>query len=135
MNVWTSCGETILHGYSEYILPENKTGLIRFLGDYALKHYTCFTLGDNDQIQLAGCFQNPEIVMTISSGPIDDVTELFSTQEKADTRIILHALFAKTCVMFQGVVTKKPNKTSFVFGNRKTCFQSGMGGMGLLSII
>jgi hypothetical protein len=40
-------------------VPENKTGLIRFLGDYALKHYTCFTLGDNDQIQLAGCFQNP----------------------------------------------------------------------------
>jgi hypothetical protein len=60
------------------------------LGDYALKHYTGFTLGDNDQIQLAGCFQIPESAMTISSSPIDDV------------------------------------------GNRKTCFQSGMGGMGLL---
>jgi hypothetical protein len=51
-------------------------------------------LGDNDQLQLAGCFQNPETVMTISSGSIDDVPELFSTQEEADTRIILHALFA-----------------------------------------
>ena len=38
----------------------------------------------------------------------------------------------ETCVMFQGVVAKKPNKTGFVFGNRKTCFQSGMG---LLSMI
>jgi hypothetical protein len=34
--------------------------------------------------------------------------------------------------MFQGVVTKKPNKTGFVFGNRKKCFQSDMG---LLSMI
>ena len=75
-------------------VPENKTGLIRFLGDNALKHYTCFTLGDNDQLQLAGCFQNPETVMIISSGSIDDVPELFSAQEEADTRIILHALFA-----------------------------------------
>jgi hypothetical protein len=75
-------------------VPENKTGLIRFLGDNALKHYTCFTLGDNDQLQLAGCFQNPETVMIMSSGSIDDVPELFSTQEEADTRIILHALFA-----------------------------------------
>jgi hypothetical protein len=32
--------------------------------------------------------------MIISSGSIDDVPELFSTQEEADTRIILHALFA-----------------------------------------
>jgi hypothetical protein len=61
-------------------VPENKTGLIRFLGDYTLKHYTGFKLGENDQIQLAGCFQNPEIAMTISSGSIDDVPELFSTQ-------------------------------------------------------
>ena len=38
----------------------------------------------------------------------------------------------ETCVMFQGVVTRKPNKTGFVFGNRKKCFQSGMG---LLSMI
>ena len=51
-------------------------------------------MGDNDQIQLAGRFQNPETVMTISSSPIDDVPELFSTQEEAETRIILHALFA-----------------------------------------
>jgi hypothetical protein len=38
-----------------------------------------FTLGDNDQIQLAGRFQNPETVMTISAGSIEDVPELFST--------------------------------------------------------
>jgi hypothetical protein len=47
-----------------------------------LKHYTGFTLADNDQIQLAGCFQNPETVITISSGPIDDVPELFSISIK-----------------------------------------------------
>jgi hypothetical protein len=58
-------------------------------------------LGDNDQIQLAGCFQNPETVMTISSGPIDDVPELFSTQEEADTRIILHALLANKKIAYK----------------------------------
>ena len=69
---------------------------------------------DNDQIQLAGCFQNPEIVMTISSGPIDDVPELFSTQEKADTRIILHALFANkkiSCKNSQGRIVVKSSDT------------------------
>jgi hypothetical protein len=66
-----------------------------------LKHYTGFTLGDNDQIQLAGCFQNPETVMTISSGSIDDVPGLFSTQEEADTRIILHALFANKKISYK----------------------------------
>lgn len=83
-------------------VPENKTGLIRFLGDYALKHYTGFTLGDNDQIQLAGCFQNPETVMTISSGSIDDVPELFSTQEEADSRIIIQKLPRTHCNQILG---------------------------------
>jgi hypothetical protein len=95
-------------------VPENKTGLIRFLGDYALKHYTGFTLGDNDQIQLAGCFQNPETVMTISSGSIDDVPGLFSTQEEADTRIILHALFANKKISYknsQGRIVIKSSDT------------------------
>ena len=42
--------------------PENKQGLVRFLGDYALKHYNEFALQDNDEIFMAEYFQNPETV-------------------------------------------------------------------------
>jgi hypothetical protein len=81
-----------------------------------LKHYTGFTLGDNDQIQLAGRFQNPETVMTISSSPIDDVPELFSTQEEAETRIILHALFANK----KNIVQKLPRThCNQILGHRR----------------
>ena len=42
----------------------------------------------------AGTFQNPEVVKKITGDQVTDCVDLFSTQEEADTRIILHALHA-----------------------------------------
>ena len=47
-------------------------------------------------LYVGGVFQNPEIVKRISNDGVHNCIELNSTQEEADTRIILHALFANT---------------------------------------
>ncbi|CAG2233318.1 unnamed protein product [Mytilus edulis] len=51
-------------------------------------------LADGRILYLAGAFHNPEAVKKIRNDTISDCLCLFSTQEEADTRIILHALHA-----------------------------------------
>jgi hypothetical protein len=43
---------------------------------------------------LVGTFSNPEIVKRVSAGHVENCFELHSSHEEADTRMILHALFA-----------------------------------------
>jgi 5'-3' exonuclease len=45
------------------------------------------------EIFLAGYFQNQEAVMKFSKYNVSDCEEIFSTQEEADTRIILQSMF------------------------------------------
>ena len=73
----------------------NKQELISFLGEFISK----FVIADNPlpvgrMLYLAGTFQNPEVVKKITGDQVTDCIDLFSNQEEADTRIILHALHA-----------------------------------------
>jgi hypothetical protein len=45
------------------------------------------------EIFLAGYFQNQEAVMKFSKDNVSDCEEILSTQEEADTRIILQSMF------------------------------------------
>ena len=43
---------------------------------------------------LAGVFENPEVVKRFSCDGLSNCTDFYSTQEKADTRMILHSVYA-----------------------------------------
>ena len=74
---------------------ENKQSLISFLGDYTVRYLSensC--LKEEQKLYLARSFQNPETVKMIALNGITDCSDLSSTQEEADTCIVLHALNA-----------------------------------------
>jgi hypothetical protein len=74
---------------------ENKQSLIRFLGDYIVKHINQnSSLQEGQSLYLAGLFSNPETVKMLNQNGTLDCSCLASTQEEADTRIILHALYS-----------------------------------------
>ena len=74
---------------------ENKQSLIRFLGDYIVKHINQnSSLQEGQSLYLAGLFSNPETVKMLNQNGMLDCSCLASTQEEADTRIILHALYS-----------------------------------------
>jgi hypothetical protein len=74
---------------------ENKQSLIRFLGDYIVKHINQnSSLQEGQSLYLAGLFPNPETVKMLKQNGMLDCSCLVSTQEEADTRIILHALYS-----------------------------------------
>jgi hypothetical protein len=64
-----------------------------FLGDY--KHINQnSSLHEGLSLYLAGLFSNPETVKMLNQNGVLDCSCLESTQEEADTRIILHALYS-----------------------------------------
>jgi hypothetical protein len=68
----------------------NKQALIRFIGDHILGFYTSnAVLEDGQSLVLAGVFSNPDVKKVETAF---DCVGLNSSQEEADTRIILHAL-------------------------------------------
>ena len=74
---------------------ENKQSLIRFIGDYIVKHINQnSSLQEGQSLYLAGLFSNPETVKMLNQNGMLDCSCLASTQEEADTRIILHALYS-----------------------------------------
>ena len=74
---------------------ENKQSLIRFLGDYIVKHINQNSpLQEGQSLYLAGLFSNPETVKMLNQNGMLDCSCLASTQEEADTRTILHALYS-----------------------------------------
>jgi hypothetical protein len=74
---------------------ENKQSLIRFLGEYIVKHINQnSSLQEGQSLYLAGLFSNPETVKMLNQNGMLDCSCLASTQEEADTRIILHALYS-----------------------------------------
>jgi hypothetical protein len=72
----------------------NHKSLIRFLGDYIVKHINQnSSLLEGLSLYLAGLFSNPETVKMLNQNGMLDCSCLASTQEEADTCIILHALY------------------------------------------
>jgi hypothetical protein len=97
---------------------ENKQSLIRFLGDYIVKHINQnSSLHEGQSLYLAGLFSNPETVKMLNQNGMFDCSCLASTQEEADTRIILHALYSDKLYQennVQGrIVVKSP--LNFIF--------------------
>ena len=66
---------------------ENKQSLIRFLGEYSVKHLTNTSiLNEGQTLYLAGAFKSPEIVKMVDFEGVSDCSHLFSNHEEADTR-------------------------------------------------
>jgi hypothetical protein len=73
----------------------NHKSLIRFLGDYIVKHINQnSSLHEGLSLYLAGLFSNPEKVKMWNQNGMLDCSYLASTQEEADIPIILHALYS-----------------------------------------
>jgi hypothetical protein len=69
--------------------------IIRFLGDYIAKHIRQnSSLQEEQSLYLTGLFSNPETVKMLNQNGMLDCSCLASTQEEADTRIILNALYS-----------------------------------------
>ena len=65
------------------------------LGDYIAKYIRQnSSLQEGQSLYLAGLFSNPETVNMLNQNGMLDCSCLASTQEEADTRIILHALYS-----------------------------------------
>jgi hypothetical protein len=78
---------------SKQLQSNTHKSLIRFLGDY--KHINQnSSLHEGLSLYLAGLFSNPETVKMLNQNGVLDCSCLESTQEEADTRIILHALYS-----------------------------------------
>jgi hypothetical protein len=76
-------------------VKENKQALINFVGDFIVKFNQSNPLVPPGNLYyIAGSFGNPEIVKVVSDQEVFDCPDLYSTQEEADTRMILQALHA-----------------------------------------
>ena len=72
---------------------KNKQALVSFLGTFCSDFYqTKQPLAEGLTLYLAGSFYNPEVVKKVVANQVSDCVALYSTQEEADTRIILHVL-------------------------------------------
>jgi hypothetical protein len=96
----------------------NHKSLIRFLGDYIVKHINQnSSLQEGLSLYLAGLFSNPETVKMLNQNGVLDCSCLASTQEEADTRIILHALYSDKLYQENNVhgriVVKSPDFSPF----------------------
>ena len=114
--------------------------IIRFLGDYIAKHIRQnSSLQEGQSLYLAGLFSNPETVKMLNQNGMLHCSCLASTQEEADTRIILHALYSDKLYQennVQGrIVVKSPDTDVLVllvhyFPNMKNTselwFQTGL---------
>ena len=69
----------------------NKAALAKFVSDYliASKHYL---LKDDQLLILAGGFDDGEVVKLVRNSTVSEIPSLFTSQEEADTRLILHSI-------------------------------------------
>ena len=78
---------------------ENKQSLIRFLGDYIVKHINQnSSLQEGQSLYLTGLFSNPETVKMLNQNGMLDCSCLASTQEEADTRIFCMHCILTNCI-------------------------------------
>jgi hypothetical protein len=74
-------------------VSNNKKALIMFLGQF-LKENIPNQLEQDDKIYLSGCLQNEDEILCIKPGEVRDMPQYYSSQEEADTCMILHAVLA-----------------------------------------
>ena len=76
-------------------VSSNKLALTRYLTSYIIKKApTAHNLFDNREIIIAGGTIDPTATLRLTRGHCDEVKDLFSVQEEADTRILLQAVHA-----------------------------------------
>jgi hypothetical protein len=76
-------------------VKENKQALINFFGDFIVKFNQSNPLVPPGNLYYIACsFGNPEVVKVVSDQEVFDCPDMYSTQEVADTRMILQALHA-----------------------------------------
>lgn len=89
----------------------NKRELLRFVGDYILQHHAevLSSLSAGDELYMA----DPIVVKKVCSTGISDCSDIYSSREEADTRIILHALHADKMFGLKGtkgrIIIKSPD--------------------------
>ena len=111
-----------LHLIEGRVIPDWKKfissgeNIIRFLSDYIAKHSRQnSSLQEGQLLYLAGLCSNPETVKMLNQNGMLDCSCLASTQEEADTRIILHALYYYSNKLYQEnnvqgrIVVKSPD--------------------------
>ena len=84
-------GNRKVPNYKQFLKSgQNKAELIYFLSQY-LEEKAPALIAQDRTLVIAGGYPNRETVREISAGGTRDIEELFSTQDEADTRIVLHA--------------------------------------------
>lgn len=72
-------------------VPGNKSALVTFVCDYIMKQ-SKERIPNDKMIVIAGGLDNGEEVVAISNNSQKRLTDLYSSQEEADTRMVLHAI-------------------------------------------
>ena len=76
-------------------VKENKQALVNLFGDLIVKfNQSNSSVPPGNLYYIAGSIGNPEIMNVVSDQEVFDCPDLHSTQEEADTRMILQALHA-----------------------------------------
>ena len=76
-------------------VSENKQSLTSFLCEYLVKHAPSKLSGHPEwKLVLAGGFKDGKEVQCVLSSGSEHVYDSYSTQEEADTRMLLHAVHA-----------------------------------------
>ncbi len=85
-------GNTNVPNYRKYMRSNgNKSALCKFVSNYIVTAAPQ-RLHPDDSIILAGGFDQGEEVKSICTAGVSRLTSLYSNQEEADTRIVLHAI-------------------------------------------
>ena len=75
----------------------NKQSLTRFFCEYIVSHGPAQLSPHPEwKLFLAGGFKDGKGTKCVTSSGVEDMPDMFSTQEEADTRILLHAAFANS---------------------------------------
>ena len=84
-------GKRNVPNYRLFLKSEaNKAALAEFVSEYLVSN-SAEMLQDGKSVILSGGFANPEMVKLVRGSAVSIVRQLFSTQEEADTRMVLHA--------------------------------------------
>ena len=84
-------GKSNVPNYRKYLrISGNKAALCSFVSNY-ITNTGPQRISSENTIILAGGFTNGEEVKMVSKSGIDCLTDLYSDQEEADTRLVLHA--------------------------------------------
>ena len=74
-------------------VPTSKANLTAFLCNYWVSH-ACSRIPDGKRLYLAGGFEDGRITKCITANGVVNIQEMYTSQEEADTRMLLHAFNA-----------------------------------------